>query len=593
MDIQLVSLEMEGFGSFKKRVKISFPRGNAIMLLSGQWKGSGVSSGSGKTTILKAIAVCLGIGGGTLSSLKNWDSKKMFVKLTIQVGPDTVEIVMDPKLSLIINGEQYPGLTKGPREKLMEILGTNEDMLEILTYRKQRAKGTIVRATDSDLKEYLTGPLKLGEVEQAVEEFTQSANKTAEAIKLTQRDIQHYELNMPGNYVTQEEIDRAYETHNKAKIEFLSLGSPAASDSINAEINAVKTEQYGLRQEMNLVHQEAKKIEDLKYSVNSKKTENTGLKSQIISLQAQVQKLEKNACPTCEREWDAARAYLDQKNAEIDHLIERMKANIEYVKNAEPILQSVQQVSARLVELTNEDAALNERLRDLNGKLGSLSAPFRLAESAMNSAAANLQTVISKANFYQKQLGEYEQLKRKLASEESTLAIEQGAVSLLGRSGFLGSIFDEILADIEVRTNDMLSYFPNARHFTVTISSNKFVKTKGTTKKEISVTISNNGIDVDLDNNCSGGQQGAIELCSDLAAAEAIRARSGCAVQWTGLDEVMEGLGPDEKKAVIEMIKGRVKGLVLMIDHATEIKESFDKVVSIEYDGRESYVATI
>jgi len=593
VDIQLVSLELEGFRSFRKRTVIPFPRGNAVMLISGHWKGSEVSSGSGKTTILEAIAVCLGISNATLASIKNWDSKKIFLKLTIQIGPDLVEVVMDPKLSLIINGEVYPGLTKGPREHLLEMLGTNADMLKMITYRKQRVKGTIIRSTDSQLKEFLTQPLNLGEVELAADEFTKETNRILEAIKLTQRDIQHYDANMSGNYVSQEDIDKAYETHNKAKLEFLSLGSPAAADGINAEINAVKTEQYGLRQEISVAAQEIKKINDLNYSVNSKKTENANVKNQILSLQDKVAKLEKNACPTCEREWDAAKAYLDQTNAEIDRLVEKMKTNITYIKNAEPILNSLQEIVDRHANLMIKDVGLNERLRDLNGKLGSLSAPFRLAESAMNSAASNLQTTVNKANFYQKQLGEYEKLKLKLATEEANLAIEQHSAELLGRGGFLGCIFDEILQDIEVRTNDMLSYFPNARHFTVTISSNKLVKTKGTTKKEISVTISRNGLDVDLDDNLSGGQQGAIELCSDLAAAEAIRSRSGCAVQWTGLDEVMEGLGPSEKMAVIEMIKSRVKGLVLMIDHATEIKESFDRTVNIEYDGRESYVNAV
>ena len=86
MDIQLVSLEIEGFRSFRRRTLIPFPRGNAVMLISGHWKGSGVSSGSGKTTILEAIAVCLGISGATLASIKNWHSKKMYLKLTIQVG---------------------------------------------------------------------------------------------------------------------------------------------------------------------------------------------------------------------------------------------------------------------------------------------------------------------------------------------------------------------------------------------------------------------------------------------------------------------------------------------------------------------------
>jgi hypothetical protein len=41
------------------------------------------------------------------------------------------------------------------------------------------------------------------------------------------------------------------------------------------------------------------------------------------------------------------------------------------------------------------------------------------------------------------------------------------------------------------------------------------------------------------------------------------------------------------------MIKERFKGLVFMIEHSTEIRESFDKIIEVEYDGRESHVISV
>jgi hypothetical protein len=50
----------------------------------------------------------------------------------------------------------------------------------------------------------------------------------------------------------------------------------------------------------------------------------------------------------------------------------------------------------------------------------------------------------------------------------------------------------------------------------------------------------------------------------------------------------MDGLGAVEKEAAVNMIRQRVKGLVLMIEHSTEIKESFNEVIEIEFSGKES-----
>ena len=262
----------------------------------------------------------------------------------------------------------------------------------------------------------------------------------------------------------------------------------------------------------------------------------------------------------------------------MEKLIAQFEVNLEYIKNAEPVLAGLPHLEAKL--------------QGINGQIGQLTAPVDMAAQSMKNAQSYLLTLINKRKNYETLSVKFESTKADLAKQERDLSVLSWSAKLLGRTGFLGSVFDQILSEIEVRTNDMLSYFPNASQLTVQISSTKLVKTKGTTKKEISIGISRNGIDLSLDDT-SGGQQSAVELCSDLGAAEAIIARSGSALKWICLVEVMDGLGPTEKKEVVSMIKERFKGLVLMIEHATEIKDSFDQVIEIEYDGRESYVTTV
>jgi len=581
MEVRLVSLELESFGSFNKKVVIPFPQGDAVVAICGKWKGSEVTSGTGKTTIIKGIGWCLDIIDSPVDSLKHWYStKKPYAKLTIQAGTDRVEIIRNPKLSLVINGEPWNSLVKGAKEQLQTILGKSPDMVKAITYRKQRVRGKIVNSTDSQLKEFLTQPLGLDEVEVAADVYVKLANSIQGQIDLLKRDIQNFEMTLPMNQVADLEILNANQTVAESCKNY---------EAANAKLNSLKdinNVTAALWKEVEATKAEINKIHALNTAIQGKRRDNASYKNSIVNLQKEIQRLEENTCFTCQRQWDTAGALKETKTAEMEKFINALEVNIEYIKNAEPVLTALPNWEAQL-------QVLNSKLGEAHAPLDMANTSLRNAEMSMYSAKTGLQNIENKRKNYETLLTKFEATKADIAAKELEQSINQGAASLLGRSGFLGSIFDEILTDIEVRTNDMLSHFPNASQFTVGISSTREIKSKGTTKKEISIGISRNGMELSLDDNASGGQQSGIELCSDLGAAEAIIARSGGSLKWICLDEVLDGLGAEEKRAVVAMIKERFKGLVFMIEHSTEIRESFDKIIEVEYDGRESHVISV
>lgn len=563
MSTELISLEIEGFRSFKDRQVINFPTGDATVLISGKYKGSEVRSGTGKTSILEALAVCFDISSSSLSSAKCWYAKKMFLKCTLKSNGDIIEVTRDPKLSLSINGKPYESLVKGAKEKLQEILGVNSEILKVITYRKQRVRGIIVNSTDSKIKEFLTQPLGLHEIENAADKFTQEFNKKTAVVELLKRDIANYEYNLPMNFVSDDDIAQSKIMYDAAVSQANSLKINDNRLQLNGEIQLFKTE--------------LSKMNSVNFEVSSKRRDNASIKESIMRLRSEADRLTKNMCPTCSREWNESQEMLQQKTVQIENLIMHLQTNVDYIKNAEPLISNIPN--------------LESKLQELNQKLGEASAPLNMAESALYSSKSALNSLLARKSNYDKINMDLIAAKNKNASESIELEVLAMSTKMLGRAGFLGSIFDEILSDIEYRTNDMLSHFPNANHITVHINSDKAVKSKGTTKKEISISLSTNGIDMAVD-DVSGGQQSAIELCSDLATGEAIKARSGCSLMWNCLDEVLDGLGAAEKEAVVSLIKHRIKGLVLMIEHATEIRESFDQVIEVEYDGKESNVIT-
>lgn len=168
-----VELEIEGFRSFTERTLIQFPKvTRGAVLINGKYKDGSTSSGSGKSTILQAIAFVLDFCDIPTTELKSWyASKKIYVRFRLSDGTNVYDIIKDPKLSLIINGEEYKGTATGAKEKLQEILKAPPELVKTLTYRPQRQRGMFLSNTDSQNKEFLVQVLGLEPVEKALDDF--------------------------------------------------------------------------------------------------------------------------------------------------------------------------------------------------------------------------------------------------------------------------------------------------------------------------------------------------------------------------------------------------------------------------------------
>jgi DNA repair exonuclease SbcCD ATPase subunit len=76
--IKLKKLKIKSFGSFKNEQVIDFPE-SGLLLLHGD-------NGSGKSSILKAIAYCLDFLSEPATDFINWDTgEDLFVELTLNL----------------------------------------------------------------------------------------------------------------------------------------------------------------------------------------------------------------------------------------------------------------------------------------------------------------------------------------------------------------------------------------------------------------------------------------------------------------------------------------------------------------------------
>lgn len=184
-------------------------------------------------------------------------------------------------------------------------------------------------------------------------------------------------------------------------------------------------------------------------------------------------------------------------------------------------------------------------------------------------------------------LGEAE---ARLADSQRRLNAELDFQKMIGREGFLGAIFDEVLWEISEETNRLLAQFPNTAHVTLHFRSESTTQ-KGTIKKAITPVVTIGGNEAPLASGLSGGMETAVELAVDLAVAAVVSQRTGASPGWLILDESFTGLGAKEMESCVEILRAFAQDrLVLVVDHASEFKEAFSEFVNVQYEGGRSRV---
>lgn len=562
MNHQLIlsSLTLEGFGPYVQRQTIKFPAKGAI-LITGHWRGTDMSSGCGKSKILQAIAFALGYCSKPATRLKSWYSKKFYVCLVLTDGTMEYTVTRDPKLKFHNGIKEWEGTAA--EEQLAGLLKTNPDLARLLTYRVQRTGGSFLNATDSENKENLSQVLNFKEIERAYDQI----NKTLSDLT-TQKTSLEGELSgitgmLDTGSVTQQEIDRAKQEYEAAIVRVNQLTS-----------NSQEKEQLASRLEK--LSDYMRKIAMARRDQARSEQENQQLKSRALTLKNDIEKLKQAKCHACLRDWDDYGAALDAKQTDLVNTVKRYEENLSVIKNFQPIIDAEQKVQAQMAEI--------------HGKIASMDAPLADASRALGSAKTTLKTLADRVEAKKKVEARQSQLTIQVDELTRKISLNRHAANLLGRGGFQSVIFDEVLREIQTRANEMITYIPNISMYTLKIAS-KSVTQAGKVNSTINSRIYRDGRETEVDDS-SGGQACGLELCTDLSYAEAVRKRCSSPLGWVCLDEAMNGLDVAPKRAALEVIKSKVGGQIIVIEHATEVKEGFESVIEVEYDGRESRIVS-
>lgn len=691
---RLKRLFLSGFRSFVDDTTIEFSD-------TGLWLLQGVS-GSGKSSVFVAIAYALGYAPYPATELLSWGGvATLKVELTLDTPQGEVRVRRSPPgFHLWVAGEPVKGGAKACEERLQSVLGASPEILALLTYRQQQTPGLFLSQSDSEKKELLCTLLGLDKYEKAID-TSQAAIKALEGTlqvaqtkldAITERLGNSAENPSPEALREQISVIEKYILTTCSRLEYFKAKIEACKEQRRQEVrNAFDSFAPAIAQAKDTISgilkpvvtfddSEANRLSALVNSAsaritaltaedltkqNEDKAKRQAIQKQILAcrektsqrpglskdkerLSRELELINGDNCPTCERPWEhteahkkslllklndigTALAFCDESEAKEKELQLSLAFLPDFAPN--PLIAKLREAKTKAEEQlkgeqarkrsleTAAEAEYRQNRAEAQAVLSQLQAEqmvarndaAKLAFPEMEEAELALETERTEEGYQRTQLAVLKQTlshavqaeaakKALLATEKDLqteverltveLAAEKDFLGAVDRTGFLGSIFDEVLEEISQEVNDSLASIANTQRVTLSFRSES-VTAKGTTKRNISPVVSVGGIEsASIKSALSGGMLSTVTLAVDLALGEVISRRSGATPGWLVLDESFEGLGTADKESMMAILERFSRDrLVLVCDHASEFKASFSKTLQVScIEGRSSIV---
>lgn len=628
--IKLKTLELQGFRKFKDSTTIEFPE-SGLMLLDGD-------SGAGKSTVLQAIAYALDICPYPATTLKSWSGEKLQVHLTLTVDDQTVTVSRGTKTGIAYGNDFHNG-SKALEEGLRKLFGMAPDLLAALTYRPQDTLGLFLSRGDPEKKEFLAKVLGLESIESVIEAGIAARKDLESKLMFAQGTLAEREAALrkvldqlgevspdPDGAGLKERADACFDVLLKVEQEYLQAS------------NAVK-DAYSVFQQESVVNKAAQEVklgqartflsqfkEANQKSRQAFEAKFSGLKDQIYqtdsellviddarknikALAPQIASLKANTCYTCNQPWTAELG-IDELQEKLDRYMAKLDSEPMLNKRRDELLAMVKALKwapderegkfANIVGQIEADIkSIGKNITDqrvIQAQEHQAKVMNKLSKARVDKATATedylswVRECEYRANLRKKaEAGKQEAVnavdeqRATVAKLESDLHAEQDFLQMLGRDGFLGVIFDEVLTEIATQANEILGKLSNTSHVSVHFRSET---TKG--KKSIVPVFVVSGHETTRSAGLSGGMGTSADLAVDLGVAAVVESRLGSAPGWFCLDETFNGMPKPTKESALEILQQFAQDrLVLVIDHGSEMKEMFAKVLTVrEVDGK-------
>ncbi len=630
----LTALRMKNFRSFSE-VEIKFER-SGMTLLRGRNLDTGGSSYSGKTSIPLGISFALGFLPFSAKDQKRWGAEgPMYVELDITNDIGQATIRAGDKASLKLPDGRKVTSSSAIKEELAKFLGVNPDVLAALTYQQQGEKSRFLSKTDSEKKEFLSNVMPwLVKIEQATDVCDSNIIKINQDMAVSTRLVEMADAQLASLAIQEPvlvDLPLVKELKESLVVKRILLAKLLAEAVKEKEVaDAVVVKEPKLLALATIKAEAAGRLAivrgeeryrigtyNAEYAkVNNLYNETSVQANTLPKLLKEIQSLEANKCPTCFQIWSqvadrlaTAKTLLQAAQEAIEALPKIKEARGCLVFTTDPKIVQLEAIVNRLdcdisqlqLEQQNLNNKRTEAIQAATQKIHSMQVQDQQLVNEISNVD-NQTAMVAKEN--ERRVGDYTRaqiekqkiidrrasIEPELANHRTKLKAEQDFQALIGRGGFLGSIFDEVLAEITTEANVILASVANTAHVTISFLSETSTL-KGKINKTIQSVVTIGGHSADLKSGASGGMGTSIGLAVDLAVANVVSRRTNTCPGWLIIDEGFDGLDQISKETAMQILqKNSCNRLIMMIGHSSEFKEMFTDFIDVEFKNGTSRV---
>jgi DNA repair exonuclease SbcCD ATPase subunit len=566
--VKLISLEISNILSIET-ASLSF-EDNGLVLIEGWNYDTGRANGAGKTAIANSIS--FGLYDKlprkiTASEIVRRGCKEGFVRCSVLCGEEIWTVHRSrPKGVQFFRDGVAQNITQSEFESKLRL--TYEQFL-LTIYVPQTNSGSFGRflsCSDSDKKKFLLQLLDLGH-------FNDCKGIADNKIKNICSQIDQ----------EQSKIDTAI-----SKIEAYKESLVDADDvtstikSLNKDITTLQKEVLNLSDVQKPDLSKYSKLEeDIKSKINEiaqAKAKRSMLHDKYRELSASIHEYSSDACSECGSILDTPerRAAHEQLQSKITEKLKLTKTEID---NTDAVI--------------DKENAINDLQRKLRDKKNQESSSYQDAYVQLSELKSNIKNKQSQIDSLNLKLKSNAELHTKITNLNSSIAAHttnhNNAVKELdlykaisvacSPTGAQAYVLDSVVDSFNERIQKYLDLIsPNMSYILNSYKENS----KGDVVAKFSETLTKGGKEVSI-GSLSGGEQKGLSICVDFALLEVLETQFGMSLNPIVLDEPFDGLDTTGKEIVIELLEQLAKSRqIIVIDHASEAKALFSKVIRVE-----------
>jgi DNA repair exonuclease SbcCD ATPase subunit len=537
---------------------------SGLVLIEGFDYDTSRANGAGKSAIFNALSFALYDEVPkkiTKSEILRRGMSSGYSEVTLDVMGREIKIRRDRPVACTysIDGSQV----EMTQEAFIKMIGLNYNQFLTTMYNCQDSNNRFVFLNDRGKKEFLLDIMNLGNFNDFKKNVTDRISKLNLEYEITKTKVEGF--------------------RNSINIYKQQLINPKDIQVTIDQLNFDTTTYLTKIKELELISEpDITKYFDIEKNIQNKTLEIQSFKMQIQSKRAELKKLQDmthdTECPDCSTHLNIinGKAYKANNQGAIDTQIKAVSAQINELETGTLRENEIRQLADKVKLKKAEDyKEYNTAQNAISEYKNSITYKTREINTLSAQVQKNDETKTNMRDVIYKTTVANDRLKQIVGDKEILETIGM----FFDPTGAPAYIMDGIVDSFNDSVTDYINHiWPNASYSLQTFKENK----DKTLSTKFSESLMINGKETSI-GSLSGGELRALSLAIDFAVVDILKNKFSTDLNPIILDEPFNGLDTSGKEMVIELLeKLATDKEIWIVDHSSESKSMFDRIVRVE-----------